>query len=79
MIQEEQTVNLYNYKYTNISFLELWANIMEVIKLIGGDDIEIIDFINKLKNKNTLLDNYENLFEKLINQNIFRPDFLTFL
>ena len=79
MIQEEQTVNLYNYKYTNISFLELWANIMEVINLIGGDDIEIIDFINKLKNKNTLLDNYENLFEKLINQNIFRPDFLTFL
>ena len=79
MIQEEQTVNLYNYKYTNISFLELWANIMEVIYLIGGDDIEIIDFINKLKNKNTLLDNYENLFEKLINQNIFRPDFLTFL
>ena len=52
---------------------------MEVIYLIGGDDIEIIDFINKLKNKNTLLDNYENLFEKLINQNIFRPDFLTFL
>ncbi len=80
MIQEVQTVNFYNYEYTKISFLELWANISEVISFIGSDNIEMVDFINLLKNKNTILENqsYEDLYNKLVNLNIFRPDFNNF-
>ena len=76
MIQEVQTINFYNYEYTKISFLELWANITQVTNLIGGDDIEIVDFINRLKNKKITLDNqnYDYLFNKIVNLNIFRPD-----
>lgn len=80
MIQEVQTVNFYNYEYTKISFLELWANISEVISFIGSDNIEMVDFINLLKNKNTILENQscEDLYNKLVNLNIFRPDLNNF-
>ena len=78
MIQEVQTINFFHYKYTKIPFLELWANITNVIKLIGKDHIEIVDFINLLENKNTLLNNHDELFNELLSLNIFRTNFITF-